>query len=72
MIGPWLRLLRIGNGFSPIADVAAGAAITGATVLSPLFARTALASLCLYFAGMVLCFAPYTGLVMLLDVAQRQ
>jgi hypothetical protein len=26
----------------------------------------------LYFAGMVLCFAPYTGLVMLLDVAQRQ
>ncbi len=47
-----LRLLRVGTLFSPAADVAASAAIAGAP-LDAAAARAALASVCLYAAGMV-------------------
>jgi 4-hydroxybenzoate polyprenyltransferase len=49
---PLLRLVRVGTLFSPAADVVASAAIAGAA-WDALVARAALASVCLYAAGMV-------------------
>jgi 4-hydroxybenzoate polyprenyltransferase len=46
-----LRLLRVGTLFSPAADVAASAAMAGASFDATL-ARAAAASVCLYAAGM--------------------
>jgi 4-hydroxybenzoate polyprenyltransferase len=49
---PLLRLLRVGTLFSPAADVVAGACVVGSG-WSPDIVRAALASVCLYAAGMV-------------------
>jgi 4-hydroxybenzoate polyprenyltransferase len=49
---PWLRLLRIGTLFSPAADVIASWCVAGLPWTSAALAA-ALASVCLYAAGMV-------------------